>query len=97
MTAYVIGQLHIRDPAGYQAYLDGFQPSFDRHGGEVLVSSKETTDVLEGEWPLPRTVVLRFPSRQDAQAWYDDEEYQALAAIRHRTADANLVVVDGIE
>lgn len=96
MSAYVIGQLKINDPMAYQEYLDGFMPSFERHGGELLVTSNSETKVLEGIWFLPRTVVMRFPSVDAAQAWYDDPEYQSLCKIRHNTADANLVIVEGV-
>jgi uncharacterized protein (DUF1330 family) len=97
LVAYVIGQLRINDAAEYQAYLDGFLPSFLRHGGEMLATSKQATTVLEGSWGFPGTVILRFPSVEAAQAWYDDPEYRELASIRHRTADANLVIVDGLD
>lgn len=96
MPAYVIGQLEIFDPDAYRAYLDGFMPSFERYGGTLLATSSQDTETLEGEWALPRTVLMRFPSGDAARAWYNDPEYRALAAIRHRTARANLVVVDGI-
>lgn len=96
MPSYVIGQLDIHDPTTYQAYLDGFMPSFQRHGGELLATSNDRTEVLEGAWALPRTVVMRFPSIEHAKAWYHDPEYVELAKIRHRTASANLVVVNGI-
>ena len=96
MPAYVIGQLDIHDPEAYQEYLDGFLPSFERHGGELLATSKAETQVLEGSWALPRTVLMRFPSVAHARAWHADPEYVALAAIRHRTASTNLAVIDGI-
>ena len=96
MPAYVVGQLDIHDPEAYEDYLAGFMPSFQRHGGELLATSKAETQVLEGAWTLPRTVIMRFPSVEDARAWHSDPEYVELAKIRHRTARANLVVVDGI-
>ena len=96
MPAYVIGQLDIYDPVAYQEYLDGFMPSFVRHKGELLASSKQETEVFEGTWSTPRTVVLRFPSKQHAKAWYADPEYVELRKIRQRTARTNLVVVDGV-
>ena len=96
MSAYVIGQLKINDPEAYKEYLAGFMPSFERHGGELLATSAKETRVLEGEWALPRTVLMRFPSLEHAQAWYDDPEYRTLSKIRHRTADANLVIVEGL-
>ena len=96
MPAYVIGQLDIHDPEAYEEYLAGFMPSFQRHGGELLATSREKTEVLEGTWALPRTVIMRFPSIEDAKAWHSDPEYVELAKIRYRTASANLAVVNGI-
>ena len=93
MPAYVIGQLDIKNPTAYQAYLDGFMPCFTRHGGELLVTSGNEMVLLQGSWALPRTVVMRFPSVAAARAWYDNPEYKKLAKIRHSSADANLVIV----
>lgn len=75
MTASVIGQIEIHDPDAYQAYLDGFMPSFERHGKELLATSYMTTELLEGAWALPMTVVMRFPPVQTAKAWHTDPEY----------------------
>ena len=96
MPAYVIGQLDIHDPEAYRDYLSGFMPSFERHGGELLATSRAETHVLEGTWALPRTVIMRFLSVEHAKAWHADPDYVALAEIRHRTARTNLVLVDGI-
>ena len=97
MTAHVIGQLDIHDRHAYQAYLDGFMPSFQRHAGELPATSSSETEVLEGAWALPWTVIMRFPSVEHAKAWYNDFEYQQLVKIRHRTAATNLVVIGGID
>ena len=96
MPAYVIVQLDIHEPEAYQEYLDGFMPSFLRHRGELLASSKQDTEVLEGTWSTPRTVLLQFPSAQHARAWYEDPEYVELRKIRQRTARTNLVLLHGI-
>lgn len=95
MSVYVVGQLDVHDPAGYAAYLAGFMPGFERHGGVLLATSRKKTEVLEGEWALPRTVLMRFPDRASAMAWYTGPEYRALATIRRRTARTNLVIVGG--
>ena len=95
MVAYVVAQIQIEDHAEYQPYLDGFLPCFERHGGELLTSSKCETDIIEGQWEYPRTVLLRFPSREAAYNWYRDPEYQALIGHRHRAAKTNLVIVGG--
>ncbi len=95
VPAYVVGQLEIRHPEAYQEYLDGFMPSFERHGGELLASSRQETHVLEGAWAHPRTVLMRFPSKQAAQNWYDDPEYVELRKTRQANASTNLVLVEG--
>ena len=96
MSAYVLAQLQIEDPDEYQNYLAGFMPIFERHGGKLLATSKNKTIVVEGSWGYPSTVIMMFPSVVSAQAWCDDPDYQALAEYRHRSARANLVIVEGI-
>ena len=94
MTAIVIAQIKIEDPEGYKEYLQGFMPIFESYGGRILAATRDT-DVVEGMWAYPRTMVMQFPSLQDARDWLDDPEYRALAAIRHRTARTNMVVLEG--
>ena len=56
-------------------------------GGELTV--------IEGEWPHPRLVVIEFPTRAAAEAWYHSPDYQKLLPLRLRSAAGNLVIVDG--
>jgi uncharacterized protein (DUF1330 family) len=53
-------------------------------------------DVLEGEPPAGRTVVLEFPTRQAALDWYRSEEYTSIRMLRDGAAQARLYVVDGV-
>ena len=96
MTAYCIAQIDIHDPTEYQNYLQGFMPVFERHNGRLLVSSAAEVDIIEGHWDLPRCVLLAFPDLQHARAWLDDPDYRTLARHRHRAAQTNLVMVDGV-
>ena len=95
VPAYVVGQIDIKNSSAYQAYLDGFTPSFERHGGELLASSRQKTTPLEGDWTHPRTVLMRFPTNQAARDWYNDPEYVELRKIRQANALTNLVIVEG--
>jgi uncharacterized protein (DUF1330 family) len=96
MSAYVLAQIQIDDPEEYQKYLLGFMSIFERHGGELLATSKNKTTVIEGSWAHPGTVIMKFPNVESAQAWIDDPDYKALAEFRHRSAQVNLVLVEGI-
>ena len=97
MSAYMIAQIEINDPDEYQNYLAGFMPIFQRYGGELLATSKNETVVVEGEWAYPSTVIMKFPSVEKAQDWYDDPDYIKLVEHRLRSAQANLVLVEGMD
>ncbi len=96
MAAYFIAQITIHDPDGYQGYLEGFMPIFDRHGGRLLTVSSKPVEVIEGTWPEDGIVLMEFPSLEAAKAWKDDPDYVELAKIRHKTATANMVLVEGL-
>lgn len=47
---------------------------------EVLVL-EERSEVIEGDAPFPRTVIIKFASREAAIAWYNSAEYQAVCCL----------------
>ena len=96
MSVYIIAQISIHDRAEYDKYSNGFMDVFERFNGELLVVS-ENPLVVEGEWPYTRTVVIRFPSAEDARRWYESPEYQKIAEHRHRASKGNAVIVEGLE
>ena len=96
MTVYLVAQITIHDRAGYGEYEAGFMEIFSRYGGK-LQAVEEAPEVLEGEWPCTRTVLIGFPSRDDALAWYRSEEYQALAKHRFAASQGNLVLINGLD
>ena len=65
-----------------------------RHSGRPLVAS-DAREVVEGEWPAQRTVILEFPSLDHARAWYKDPEYQDLIPLRHRATSSRILFVEG--
>ena len=42
-------------------------------------------------------VVIEFPDRVAAQAWYDDPDYQPLKELRRTGSQLDFVLVDGLE
>ena len=81
MAHYVIAQIDIKDRKKYAAYEAGFMDVFTSYKGKLL-SVDENVSLLEGQWPATRTVLIEFPSKEEALAWYESEEYQSLA--KHR-------------
>ena len=95
MSVYLIANLKIEDRDRYSAYESGFLEIFGRYEGKLLAVD-ENQQVLEGEWPYTRTVVIEFPSEEAARAWYDSDDYQKLADHRRAASSGSLALLRGI-
>ena len=95
MAAYVIYQGEVLDPVRYDEYKDKAAASILSAGGRYVVRGGDV-EVLEGEAPAGRTVVLEFPTRQAAVDWYRGDEYTEIRKIREGAALARMYVVDGV-
>ena len=95
MTAYVIYQGEVLDPERYDEYKTKAAVSIAAAGGRYIVRGGDV-EVLEGDAPAGRTVVLEFPTRQAAIDWYEGDEYTEIRKIREGAARARMYVVDGI-
>ena len=95
MAVYLIVDVDVKDPATYEDYKAKVPAFIRKHGGEYLVRGG-AHEVLEGDWRPTRLVLFRFPDRAAVKAFVDDPEYQPLAALRHRIADTDMVMVDGL-
>jgi uncharacterized protein (DUF1330 family) len=95
VKAFVIVQIAINDRDGYHQYeTAGHQEIFDKFSGKP-VGLDEDVKIVEGRWPCTRTVLIEFPSKELARAWYESDEYQAVVGLRHGSATSNLVIVSG--
>jgi uncharacterized protein (DUF1330 family) len=95
MPAYVIVEIEILDPTGYEEYKKLAGATVEKYGGKYLVRGG-TTEVLEGNWKPKRIVILEFESIQRAKEWLNCEEYREPRKMRHRTARTNMLVVEGV-
>lgn len=53
-------------------------------------------EVLEGAAP-DGVVVLKFPTVEDAKAWYNSPDYQQRVPFRHKAAEYRGFIVEGIQ
>ncbi len=95
MTVYAVALLSIHDREEYANYEAGFLEIFARHDGKIL-SVDEAPEILEGEWPHTRTVLLEFPSAQALDDWYRSDDYQALAQHRFNASTGSIVRIQGL-
>jgi len=96
MTTYLIN--HLRIPGGVPnedglRYLEQVEATVAPYGGRWLAQGEP--DTVEGAWP-GSVVLMEFPDRAAAQAWYDSPGYRAIAHLRTDNAISDLVLVDGL-
>jgi len=95
MAAYVVVQVDVKDPGRYEAYKQMVPASLEHYGGRFIVRGGQV-HTLEGTWAPKRFVVLEFPSVERARAWWASPEYADAKALRHATAESQMIVVDGL-
>ena len=93
MPAYLIARITVTDPDAYVAYSSQTAALAEKFGGRFLVKGGAMTR-LEGQGP-DRHVVVEFPDRAAAEAWYASPEYRAILPIALRASRRDLVIVDG--
>lgn len=95
MSAYVIVDVTVKDPVRYEEYKKLAGPTVAAYGGKYVVRGG-ALEVLEGDWPAERIVVLEFPSAERAKEWWSSAEYGEAKPIRYSAADSKLLVVEGV-
>ncbi len=93
-SAYILANVDVTDPQQYEQYKKLSSIAMQAHGAEVCVRGGKV-DVLEGDWNPGRVVILKFPSPEKAQAFYDSPEYAAARKAREGAAVMRMVLVEG--
>ena len=95
MPAYAVGHLHNvnvgSDIVEYLRRIDAtlapFSGRFIIHGGPV--------DVMEGSWSGD-LIVIAFPDRESARAWYDCPAYRRILPLRTSNARGDVFFIEGV-
>ena len=94
MKTYLVN--HLRIPGDVPnsdglTYLENVEASVAAHGGKWLAMGPG--DVIEGVWP-GSVVLIEFPDRDAATAWYNSDEYQAILPLRTKNAISDVILID---
>ena len=95
MSALFIAISKITDRDKLNQYLAGAPASLAGRQVEVLAFTEGGEDI-EGQAPGGRVVVLRFPDKEAAMAWYRSPEYQAVVQLRLDGTEGFSLVCDGM-
>lgn len=95
MSAYLIAEVDVTDPAVFEQYRAGVPATIAAYGGKYLVRGG-AFEALEGTWQPKRVIVLQFDSMARLKEWYNSKEYAPLLALRKKSANTNVVALEGV-
>ena len=94
MLAYILVEVDIHDAVQYAAYREMTPASLKAYNGKFIVRGGPT-ELLEGTQEPKRIVVIEFPTKERAKAWWASEEYAPAKALRQRTATTRMILAEG--
>ena len=95
MKYYAIAEIEVTDQSWVREYVADVTPLVERHGGRYLARTSNV-ETLEGERRTPPLIVLiEWPSREAARAFYESEEYRPYRERRLAGARSEFILVAG--
>lgn len=96
MSAYVVMiRRSVTDESEMATYRE--RARLAREGHDVTpIAAYGAFDILEGA-ALDGLAINRFPSMDAAREWYESGPYQQAMAHRHRGADYEVILVEGVD
>ena len=95
MSAYLIAEVEVTDPAVFEQYRAGVPATIAAYGGKYLVRGGGL-EALEGTWQPKRVIILQFDSMARLKEWYQSKEYAPLIALRKASAKTNVIAIEGV-
>lgn len=92
---YFVIDVKINDPEGIKPYQARVEETFKAFGGKRIVAGGKV-DVLEGNAPQGKIVIVQFPCMEQAHAWHESRVYQAIIGYRHAAAESHAYLVEGV-
>lgn len=95
MSAYMVVDTKITNPAAYEEYKKLAKPIVEKFGG-VYRARGGALDVRENDlWTPTRIVIVEFPDMKSAKAFLDSKEYAPIKSMRTSNAECTLFIVEG--
>lgn len=94
MAAYVIAEIEVTNPEGYEAYRTQVPATLEQYGGTYIVRGG-AIEAIEGQ-SAGRMVILQFEDVAAAKRWYNSPEYQAIVGVRQANSKGRLTLVEGV-
>jgi uncharacterized protein (DUF1330 family) len=96
MKVYLIVHIEVTNPELMEKYRKLVPKIIAKYQGKYLVRGGDS-EILEGDYFKHRIVLLEFPSRQQANNFYNSEDYAPVKMLRIEAGNNSIVLVEGIE
>ena len=97
--AYIMVQMKVKSLEELiQRYAQFAIPVLDKYEGQMIAGTPRPK-VKEGDWDGNWAAVLRFPSMEAAEGWYNSEEYQPYKNLRINELQSEagrVVIIEGL-
>ncbi|MEW6688738.1 MAG: DUF1330 domain-containing protein [Pseudomonadota bacterium] len=95
MKCYAVAELDITERSWVRDYVQSVTPMVEKRGGRYLARTNDL-ERLEGERKNPHIfLIIEWPSRAAAKAFYESEEYRPYRARRLAGSKGDFVLVAG--
>jgi uncharacterized protein (DUF1330 family) len=95
MKAYWIAVYkEMKNPENIKKYGEKATPAIKKYNGKILARGGKVK-TIEGD-VSPRTVLIEFPTMEDAIKCYNSDEYQEAMKIGKREFNRHIQIVEGI-
>ncbi len=85
MSAYLIGQIKVKNSKLWQQYVDGVAESLIAFDASIMFRGKRFS-VLAGHQTYDKVVVIKFADQKTLKSWFYSEKYQSLIPLREKAA-----------
>jgi uncharacterized protein (DUF1330 family) len=95
MNAYLIVDINITDVDEFMTYVQRIPELIEKHSGRYIVQG-EKPEIIEGQAGNPQhTVILEFPSRNQAQSFLSERKKSDLYDIWAKSTNSRILLVEG--
>jgi uncharacterized protein (DUF1330 family) len=93
MKHYAVAEMDVTDPGWVAEYVANVTPLVEAHGGRYLARTGRIEKIEGDRTPPPLFLIIEWPSKADADAFYNSDEYRPYRDARNAGATCELVLV----
>lgn len=95
MKCYFVAEMQVTDRAWVASYVSAVTPMVERYGGRYLARTSHVEKVEGEREPLGIALLIEWPSREAAMAFYESDEYRPYRESRIAGSRNEFILVPG--